>query len=336
MPIIVQCPACGRKLRVPDELLGKIVKCPGCGGTFTGEAKTSAPEPEQKAETPPNPSRIAALDDLDLELEEEPAPPPPPPPAPAPPPPSPPPSQRPRKEEIVRPETAPEPVRPKPVSKPKPRPREEEDDGKEPCPSCGERIKRDSIRCKYCGEEFEDDDEYEEERPSRRGRKRGRGVRRDSLPHRGGMVLTLGIISVVSVVLDVLLSCCCLPAGWVMSLVGLGTGIPAWILGQRDLAKMRTGEMDPTGKGSTQGGWICGMIGTILSVLILVGSVIFIAIYGAAIMSGAMMNPGGGGNQNPFGPQPGPGRKFSAEPGALKLWHYLPSREMNMLPTFGR
>jgi len=342
MPIIVQCPACGRKLRVPDELLGKKVKCPGCGGTFTGEDRTSPPAPsaEPKAESkPPAPSGIAGLDDLNLELDEEPAPPPPPPPPPPRPPSPPPPSQRPRKEEIVRQETAPEPVRPKPASKPKPKPREEEDDGKEPCPFCGERIRPNSIRCKYCGEELDDEeeDDYEEERPSRRGRKSGRGIRRHALPHRGGMVLTLGIISVVSLVLDLLLACCCFPAGWVTTLVGMGTGIPAWILGQRDLAKMRTGEMDPSGRGSTQGGWICGMIGTILNVLFFIGGVIIVILYGALLSSGLMMNPpGGSGGQSPFGPPPGPGRKFSVEPGTLKLWHYLPSREMNTGPDFGK
>jgi hypothetical protein len=38
MPQIVTCPDCGRKLRVPDALLGKKVKCPGCGQKFVGEA----------------------------------------------------------------------------------------------------------------------------------------------------------------------------------------------------------------------------------------------------------------------------------------------------------
>jgi hypothetical protein len=328
MPTIVQCPACGRKLRVPDELLGKLVKCPGCGGTFTGADKTSAPASEPQSETPSAPSRIAALDDLHLEIEDEPAPPPLPP--------SPPPAPRPRQEEIVRPQPTPEP-RPKPAAKPKPKRREEDvDDGKEPCPYCGERIKRDSIRCKYCGEELEENEREEDEieRPSRRGRRRNRGIRRDALPHRGGIVLTLGIISVVSVAFDVLLFCCCMPASWVTAIVGLGTGIPAWVMGQRDLAKMRTGEMDPSGKGSTQGGWICGLIGTILSVLILVGSVIVFIIYGAAIMSGALMNPGAPGNPGPFGPQPGPGRRLSIDPGTIRLWHYLPSGTVTTLPKF--
>jgi predicted Zn finger-like uncharacterized protein len=32
--LIRECPSCSRKVRVPDELLGKMVKCPTCGHTF--------------------------------------------------------------------------------------------------------------------------------------------------------------------------------------------------------------------------------------------------------------------------------------------------------------
>jgi hypothetical protein len=34
MPAIIECPACGRKLRVPDDLPSSRVKCPACGGLF--------------------------------------------------------------------------------------------------------------------------------------------------------------------------------------------------------------------------------------------------------------------------------------------------------------
>jgi hypothetical protein len=37
MPEIVTCPDCGRKLRVPDDLLGKRVRCPGCNQKFLAE-----------------------------------------------------------------------------------------------------------------------------------------------------------------------------------------------------------------------------------------------------------------------------------------------------------
>ena len=43
MPIQISCPACGRALRVPDELIGKPVKCPSCYQQFTGSVDTRPP-----------------------------------------------------------------------------------------------------------------------------------------------------------------------------------------------------------------------------------------------------------------------------------------------------
>jgi hypothetical protein len=52
-------------------------------------------------------------------------------------------------------------------------------------------------------------------------------------------------------------------------LPGLILGIIGWWMGQADLAKMKAGSMDPEGKSSTQGGWICSIIGTIASLLMM-------------------------------------------------------------------
>ena len=87
--------------------------------------------------------------------------------------------------------------------------------------------------------------------------------------HRGGLVLGLGIgVLVLSI------ACCCsLPIP-----VGLLIALPAWVMGSKDMRKMNAGTMDPTGKGNTQGGLICGIIGTILSLLnllLLIAAVIF-------------------------------------------------------------
>src|SRR5262249_23250550 len=41
---------CARELRIPENLLGKRVKCPGCGTTFTAPAPGEAPPP------PPEPA----------------------------------------------------------------------------------------------------------------------------------------------------------------------------------------------------------------------------------------------------------------------------------------
>lgn len=65
-------------------------------------------------------------------------------------------------------------------------------------------------------------------------------------PHRGALILTFGILSIV----------CCFPFG-----------IAAWIMGNNDMQQIEAGMMDPSGKGITNAGKICGIIGTILGIL---------------------------------------------------------------------
>ena len=65
---LVSCPECKRKLRVPDELIGKLVKCPTCGQTFNADPATQPPLPE-----PPPPPReekpaLAAAASLDWSM----------------------------------------------------------------------------------------------------------------------------------------------------------------------------------------------------------------------------------------------------------------------------
>ncbi len=85
-------------------------------------------------------------------------------------------------------------------------------------------------------------------------------------PHRGTLILVLGILSI---------PCC-----------GLFTGIPAFIMGSSDLKEMDAGQMDPAGRGNTNAGKICGIIGTILSII---GIIIQVALMvfgaGAAVIS---------------------------------------------------
>ncbi len=83
-------------------------------------------------------------------------------------------------------------------------------------------------------------------RPSS-GRRGGR--RRPRLrPHRGGTVLTMGILGIVC-------------AGCFVF------GIIAWVMGSGDLGQMRSGSMDRSGEGTTQAGMICGIVGVVLGVL---------------------------------------------------------------------
>ncbi len=72
------------------------------------------------------------------------------------------------------------------------------------------------------------------------------GVNR-GLPHRGGLILTLGILALV---------CGCAVIGPV-----------AWIMGNNDLKQMQAGRMDPSGQGITQAGMILGIISTVFMVL---------------------------------------------------------------------
>ena len=73
-------------------------------------------------------------------------------------------------------------------------------------------------------------------------------------PHRGTLILILGILGIF----------CC----------GIFTAIPAIIMGSGDLKAMDAGTMDPAGRGNTNAGKICGIIGCVLSVLGIVVQII--------------------------------------------------------------
>jgi cytochrome b subunit of formate dehydrogenase len=92
-------------------------------------------------------------------------------------------------------------------------------------------------------------------------------------PHRGTMILVLGILGIVLCMI---------------------CGIIAWVMGNADLREMQAGRMDRTGEGLTKAGKICGMIGTILWGLYLVFNIVVLVIAlvagGAAAASG-MGNP---------------------------------------------
>jgi hypothetical protein len=89
------------------------------------------------------------------------------------------------------------------------------------------------------------DDFDDEDTPARRRRDDydDAPVRRGVEPHRGTVVLVLGILGL-----------CC----------GI-CGIIAFILGLIDLGKMNKGQMDPSGKGMTTAGLVIGIIGFVLN-----------------------------------------------------------------------
>ncbi len=84
-------------------------------------------------------------------------------------------------------------------------------------------------------------------------------------PHRGTLILVLGILGLVI----------CTPLA-----------VVAWVMGSGDLKQIDAGIMDPTGRGLTQAGKICGIIGTVLLIIsILAVGLFFILGLGAAIAS---------------------------------------------------
>jgi len=85
-------------------------------------------------------------------------------------------------------------------------------------------------------------------------------------PHRGTLILVLGILSLV--------------------LCGFFTGIPAWIMGKGDLEKIKGGMMDPEGEGMTKAGMICGMISCILT-LVCGGLYLLMMILGFGLAAGS-------------------------------------------------
>jgi len=77
-------------------------------------------------------------------------------------------------------------------------------------------------------------------------------------PHRGGTVLGMGILSIVS------------------SCLGLVFGLSAYLMGTSDLAEMDEGRMVRSGKASTKVGRALGVIGIILGLLWLVAIIVAI------------------------------------------------------------
>lgn len=82
------------------------------------------------------------------------------------------------------------------------------------------------------------------------------GLRRDLEPHRGTMILALGIVGLVMLAF--------------FAPVGIVLGIIAWVMGRTDLPKIQGGLMDPAGLEMTRAGYLCGKIGAILSAIMTV------------------------------------------------------------------
>jgi hypothetical protein len=116
--------------------------------------------------------------------------------------------------------------------------------------------------------------DYDERQPRTRKRRRS-----DYEPHRGSLIMTLGIVS--------------------FFFAPLILGPIAWILGNMDLQAIRAGRMDPEGEDQTRTGRMCGMIATIAWGTILV---LVLGAYAVCCVIGIMASAGGAGG--------GGGRKY--------------------------
>jgi hypothetical protein len=105
--------------------------------------------------------------------------------------------------------------------------------------------RRDDRRRGRYDDDYDDYDDYE----FRRTRLRD--------PHRGTLILVLGIVGLVGGLVACLPILCC-PF--------------AWLMGAGDLARMRAGTMDFSGYSNTHAGYVLGIIG---SVLVLGGIAVF-------------------------------------------------------------
>lgn len=140
--------------------------------------------------------------------------------------------------------------------------------------SSGSRASREKKR-----RDEDDDEDYDDDDHPRRGRRRSALSRGNLAPHRGGMILAFGIISIMGG--PVL----CLPFIF---------GPIAWFMGNGDLREIREGRMDPEGEGLTQVGRILGIAASILAIVGIGGVcayfVVFFAIVGLFV--------GAAGNKN--------------------------------------
>jgi hypothetical protein len=204
MAVIVACPSCGDRLHIPQEFVGRMVRCASCSSTF--EAR------ETPSEQPPSSQPALEQHYSDRPLPGEP--------------------ERPGDRFQECPEQR-HPDRFVPGEPPREAPPLERRD-----------------------DDYPPRDDYEGEEDLRR-----RYIRRDVLPHRGGLVLTLGIISIVAGTVG------CVVCIWLSGVIGLGFGVTAVLMGRTDLRQMDAGTMDPDGRGLTKAGLICGIVGMVCGAL---------------------------------------------------------------------
>lgn len=221
MPDVINCPSCRRRLLPPDPTTAAMCQCPACGVTFAAGA-VDEPVVEYVPRAPVAAARGALT----------------PPPLPEPPP------QEVRRvapvlaEPSTEHEVEAEPARLKSGELAK------LDEGLKRCPACNQTVRKYDHVCRYCGADLESDDD--DVRPRRQ-------------PHRAGLVLILGGLSLLSSPVAL-----CFP---LLGVFGLALGFTAWALAANDLHKMSQRIMDHGGMVVTNAGKRLGQIGAVVTLL---------------------------------------------------------------------
>jgi hypothetical protein len=254
----VDCPTCGRKLRLTEELLGAPVQCPRCGTTFT----RPPPMPVPPAALPtdswdqivrdlvsdpevPAPAALPADGWEPPVLDEEPPvqglPPPP----------------KPLRPVLLSSSTEAGELAASTV-------------GYQFCPVCGNREAEEAPRCTLCGSELR------VERSWRRAPELP--PRRDYEPDRGQMLSTMGTLSVLFG-LPGLCGAMYLPFA-IASLLSCVMGGTVLVMSNHDLDQMERNIMDPQGRESTRSGQSQASIGLVLGIIgVLLGAVRLLAFF---------------------------------------------------------
>src|SRR5689334_11788333 len=53
---VIDCPQCGKPLKLPDNVGGKTIRCPACRNTFRAPAVAEPPAPEAALAPAPSPA----------------------------------------------------------------------------------------------------------------------------------------------------------------------------------------------------------------------------------------------------------------------------------------
>ena len=99
-------------------------------------------------------------------------------------------------------------------------------------------------------------------------------------PHRGGMILAFGIVSLVSSIIGMpCILCISFISPILFGGLATGFGITSWKMGTTDLAKIKRGEVPMQAQSQIQTGYVLGIIGTILGILNLLAAAGLVAFF---------------------------------------------------------